>query len=60
MGQFNELDKLVAMLVADCSYCPPSTPGIVFGKNAIRQHILDTLNERRRRVHSGYDYESVC
>ena len=31
------------MLVADCSYCPPSTPGIVFGKNAIRQHILDTL-----------------
>lgn len=54
-----ELEELVNKLLPDCSYCPPSLPMVEFGKNAIRQHILDSLNERRRRVHSGHDYESV-
>ncbi len=55
-----ELEELVAKLLPDCSYCPPSLSGVVFGKNAIKQHIMDSLNERRRRVHSGHDYETVC
>jgi len=32
-----------------------------FGKDAIRQHILDNVNERRRQVRkNAYDYEKVC
>ena len=54
-----ELKELVNKLLPDCSYCPPSLPMVEFGKSAIRQHILDSLTERRRRVHSGHDYGSV-
>ncbi len=53
------LDQLVMELLPDCSYSPLSLPGVCFSRNGIRQHILDTLNERRRRVHGGYDYEKV-
>lgn len=60
LGKPGELDELVAKLLPECTYSPPSLPGVVFGKKAIRQHILDSLNERRRMVHSGYDYENVC
>ena len=32
-----------------------------FNKQGIRQHILDTLNEKRkRRIYNGHDYEKVC
>ena len=46
------LDDFVDELLPDCE-----APN--FGKVAIRQHILDTLNERRRQVRKGYDYENV-
>lgn len=32
-----------------------------FGKRQIRQHILDCLNERRRQIRKGHDYDNkVC
>lgn len=49
-----ELDILVDELAEKCSYAPAG-----FGKPGIRQHILDTLNERRRRVHKGHDFNKV-
>ena len=54
-----KLDDLVSKLLPDCHYGPTSLPGVVFGRSGIRQHVLDTLNERRRRVHSGHDYDKV-
>ena len=32
---------------------------IVFGPKAIWQHALDCLNELRRRVHNGHDFDEV-
>ena len=52
------LEKLVEELLPQCAFSPPSLCGVIFGRNGIRQHILDTLNERRR-VHGGYYYEQV-
>jgi len=49
-----ELNTLVDELVDQCSYAPAG-----FGKVGIRQHILDTLNERRRRVHKGHNFDEV-
>lgn len=47
-----ELDDLVTMLLPECSLpC--------FNKKQIRQHILDTLTERRRNVKRGHDYDKV-
>ena len=43
---------MVEELIPECS-----TP--FFGKNAIRKHILDALNERRRQIKRGHDYEKV-
>ena len=36
-------------------------PGVTFGPKGIKRHIhvLDCLNERRRRVHKGHDNEMV-
>ena len=53
------LDKLVEELLPHCLFNPSTLCGVTFGQNGIRQHILDTLNERKRRVHGGYDYEQV-
>lgn len=50
-----ELQDLVDELASSCTYAPAG-----FNKQGIRQHILDTLNERRRRIHNGHDYEKVC
>lgn len=50
----SELENLVNELVGSCSYAPAG-----FGRVGIRQHILDTLNERRRRIHKGHDYNKV-
>lgn len=47
-----KLDDLVERIEADCSLP-------YFGTFTIRQHILDTLTERRRCVKKGYDYEHV-
>ena len=49
-----ELNELVDELAQTCTYVPAG-----FDKSGIRQHILDTLNERRRRIHNGHDYEKV-
>ena len=49
-----ELNALVDELPDQCSYAPAG-----FGKVGIRQHILDTLNERRRRVHKGHNFDKV-
>ena len=49
-----ELNELVDELAETCTYVPAG-----FDKRGIRQHILDTLNERRRRIHKGHDYEKV-
>lgn len=48
-----QLDALVDEL-DDCIF---ETVG--FDKPAIRQHIIDIMNERRRSVRNGYDYTSV-
>ncbi|CAB3977434.1 Hypothetical predicted protein [Paramuricea clavata] len=48
-----QLDALVDEL-DDCIF---ETVG--FDKAAIRQHIIDIMNERRRSVRNGYDYTSV-
>ena len=53
------MNDMVAKLLPECHYAPTSVPGVVFGHSGIRQHVLDTLNERRRRVHQGYDFEQV-
>ena len=52
------MNDMVAKLLPECHYAPTSIPGVVFGHSGIQQHILDTLNERRR-VHQGYDFEQV-
>ena len=49
-----ELDKLVAEIAPACSYEPAG-----FEKESIRQHILDVINERRRRHRNGHDYTQV-
>ena len=46
------LNDLVEQLAAEC--CLP-----YFTKDAIRQHILSCLTERRRNIKKGYDYESM-
>lgn len=48
-----QLDTLVDEL-EDCIFEP-----VGFNKQAIRQHIIDVMNERRRSVRKGYDYTSV-
>lgn len=49
-----ELDKLVAEIAPACSYEPAG-----FEKESIRQHILDVINERRRRHRNDHDYTQV-
>ena len=49
-----ELNQLVEELVQDCSFEP-----LNFGKDGIKQHILDVLNERRRHRRNGHDYSLV-
>lgn len=49
-----ELDKLVAEIAPTCSYEPAG-----FETESIRQHILDVINERRRRHRNGHDYTQV-
>ena len=49
-----ELDELVDAIAEDCSYEPAG-----FTKDSIKQHILDVLNERRRRHRNGHDYTQV-
>ena len=44
----NLIDKLVPIY---------SFPEAGFGPRAIRQHIIDCLNERRRRKRNGYNFE---
>ena len=53
------LDRLVQTLTVDCTYNIPSIPNVFFGPSAIRVHALAVLNERRRQIHSGHDYERV-
>ena len=55
-----KLNELVDALEVDCHYATQSVPWVVLGKKGIKQHILDTLNERRRRVHGGHSYSVVC
>ncbi|KAL9976747.1 hypothetical protein ACROYT_G014076 [Oculina patagonica] len=49
-----ELENLVAEIVPKCSYEPAG-----FDKASIRQHILDVINERRRRHRNGHDYTQM-
>ena len=46
-----ELEVLVEKLSPDCT-CEPAG----FNDESIKQHILDVLNERRRRHRNGHDY----
>ena len=47
-----KLDDLVTELIPTCS-------SKFFTEASIRQHIIDTLAERRRQVKKGYDYSKV-
>ena len=47
----SKLDRLVQRLL------PESLPE--FNESTIRKHILDSLNERRRNIKKGYNYENV-
>jgi len=49
-----KLETLVSTLEETCSF---ETVG--FNKEGIHQHILDVLNERRRRICKGHDYTKV-
>ena len=49
-----ELEKLVEEIADECSFEPAG-----FDKESIRQHILDVINERRRRHRDGHDYTKV-
>ena len=49
-----ELNQLVEELVAECSF-----PPLNFGRDGIKQYILDVLNERRRHQRNGHDYSKV-
>ena len=49
-----ELDALVEKLAPTCSI-----PQLNFNSVGIKKHIIDTLNERRRYVRRGHDYENV-
>jgi len=49
-----ELEELVEEITNKCSYEPAG-----IDKESIRQHILDVLNERRRRHRNGHDYTQV-
>ena len=53
-AQQQVLQDLVEELEEECSYSK-----VGFDKRAIRQHILDILNERRRHVRNGHDYTKV-
>lgn len=46
-----ELDKLVSTLEETCTLEPAGV-----NKEGIKQHVLDVLNERRRRIRKGHDY----
>ena len=47
-----KLDDLVKELAPSCS-------SKYFTEASIREHIIDTLAERRRQVKRGYDYDKV-
>ena len=49
-----QLDELVEELLEECAF-----PQVGFDAQAIRQHVLDILNERRRSVRKGHDYTKV-
>ena len=49
-----QLDELVEELLEECAF-----PQVGFDAQAIHQHILDILNERRRSVRKGHDYTKV-
>ena len=49
-----QLDDLVESLAVECSFEPAG-----FNAHGIRQHILDVLNERRRKQRNGHDYIQV-
>ena len=53
-AQQEVLKQLVEELEEECTYLT-----VGFDKRAIRQHILDILNERRRHVRNGHDYTKV-
>ncbi|XP_068753212.1 uncharacterized protein [Montipora capricornis] len=46
-----ELETLVSTLEETCSF-----EAAGFNREGIHQHILDVLNERRRRIRKGHDY----
>ncbi|CAH3151167.1 unnamed protein product, partial [Porites evermanni] len=46
-----QLQNLVEDLNEECSF-----PVLRFGKEGIKQHVLDILNEQRRHVRKGHDY----
>ena len=54
MQALKELNKLVEELEENCSFTQ-----LGFDAQAIRQHILDILNEQRS-VRKGHDYTKVC
>ena len=49
-----ECEELVEEITDECSYEPAG-----FDKESTRQHILDVVNERRRRHRKGHDYTQV-
>ena len=49
-----QLNELVEETLEECAF-----PQVAFDGQAIGQHILDILNERRRSVRKGHDYTKV-
>ena len=49
-----QLQNLVEDLNEECCF-----PVLGFGKERIKQHVLDILNERRRHVRKGHNYSMV-
>ena len=47
-----ELNELVNEWADTCTHAPDG-----FHESGIRQHSLDTLNDRRLRIHNGHDYD---
>ena len=53
-----KLDRVLKSLESRCTYYVPSL-NVCFGPKAMRQHALAVLNERRRQIHAGHDYDTV-
>ena len=57
-ANLDRLNHLVDELEGECSFFPLSLPTVCFGRKGISRHALDCLNERRRLVRKGHNYDN--